>query len=306
MLDFYLAEVARARTDNLIQGVHFALENEITPLEFEHLAHEVEKAGVALPPVCRSWFVQTRHLLRFGTTGIRPFVRQPCSPGATFYLAPADLPAGTARTLIVAFAGDAHRLMIPIAGFLQRCDPARHELLLLFDPSRSMFLRGIPGIAPDFASLVAWIERQRVARAAARTVALGASSGGLAAVWAALELGLPRAVSIGGTIPEQVALRHHTQGLDVSGFDDAIHRRAGNLPEIAYVYGEQCDRDRVKGVTLAGRLPVTMVPVPRFAQHNVIFETLRRGSLAALIELVVGERRVAEAMLDPADQGWSV
>jgi len=305
MLDFYLAEIARARTDNLIQGVHFALENEITALEFEQLAHDVEKSGVVLPPVCRSWFVQTRHLLHFGVSGIRPFVRQPCGPGATLYLAPAGMPTEPGRTLVVAFAGDAHRLMIPIAGFLQRCDPARHELLLLFDPSRSMFMRGIPGIAPDFASLVAWIRGQCEARAAARTVTFGASSGGLAAVWAALELGLDRGVSIGGTVPEQIALRHQTQDLDVSGFDDAVRRRIGRLPEIAFVYGEQCERDRLKGVALASRLPVTMVPVPRFGQHNVIFEALRRGSLAALIELVVGERRVAEAMLDPASQGWS-
>jgi hypothetical protein len=305
MLEFYLAEVARAKSDNLIQGVHFALENELTPAEFERLALDVESAGVALPAVCRAWIAQTRHLLRFGTSGFRPFVRRPCGPGATLYTAPDGMPVDPGRTFIVAFAGDAHRLMIPIAAFLQHCDPARHELLLLFDPSRSLFLRGIPGIAPDFAALMTWIRGHIEARAAARTVAFGASAGGLAAVWAALDLGLDRAVSIGGTSTEQVVERHQTQGLDISGFDDAIRRRAGTLPEVAYVYGDRCERDRLKGVALGSRLPVTMVPMPRFGQHNVIFEALRRGSLAALIDLVVGERRVAEAMLDPAGQGWA-
>lgn len=305
MLDHYLAEVRRARTDNLIHGVHHAFENELAPAEFEHLARAIEASGVDVPPVCHAWIAHTRQLLQFGAADMRPFVRQPVAPGATLYAAAPGVPTHWRRTLVVAFAGDAHRLMLPIAAFLQYLDPARHELLLLFDGSRSMFLRGIAAVGPDFGSMLAWIEAQRRARAAARTIALGTSAGGLAAVWTALALGLDRAVSIGGTTPVEVAERHQTLDLDLSGFDDAIRRWGGRGPEVAYVHGEQCERDRRKGESLVARLPVTLVPVPRFAQHNVIFETLRRGTLAALIDLLLGERSVAEAMRDPARQGWA-
>lgn len=306
MLDFYLAEVRRARTDNLIHGVHHAFENELAPAEFEHLAHAIESSGVDLPPVCRAWIDHTRRLLQFGASGMRPFVRQPVAPGATLYTAPPGPHGDGRKTLVVAFAGDAHRLMVPIAGFLQYLDPARCELLLLFDGSRSMFMRGIPGVASGFESMLAWIEHFRRARATTRTIALGTSAGGLAAVWTALALGLDRAVSIGGTSPVEVAERHQTLDLDISGFDDAIRRRAGALPEVAYLFGELCERDRRKGEALAGHLPVTLVPVPRFAHHNVIFEAMRRGTLAALLDLFLGERRVAEAMRDPAGQAWTM
>ena len=205
----------------------------------------------------------------------------------------------------MAFAGDAHRLMLPIAAFLQYLDPARHELLLLFDGSRSLFLRGIPRVAPDFGSMLAWIEQRVPRAAAARTIALGTSAGGFAAVWTAIALGLDRVVSVGGTTPEEVAERHQTIDLDISGFDDAIRRRAGRLPEVAYVYGEQCERDRRKCDELATRLPVTLVSVPRTAEHNVVFETLRRRTLASLVEMLFGERRVEEAMRDPAGQAWA-
>jgi len=305
MLEFYLAEIRRARTDNLIHGVHHALENELAPAEFEYLARAIETSGVDVPPVCHAWIDHTRRLLQFGATGMRPFVRQPVAPGAMLYLAPPGMETHERRTLVVAFAGDAHRLMIPIAGFLQYLDPARYELLLLFDGTRSMFMRGLSGVAPDVGSMLAWIEDLRRARAAPRTIALGTSAGGLAAVWTAVALGLDRAVSIGGTSPAEVAERHQTLDLDISGFDDAIRRRAGALPEVAYLFGELWENDRRKGESLAGHLPVTMVPVPHSAQHNVIFDAMRRGTLPALLELLLGERNVAEAMRDPAVRGWA-
>jgi hypothetical protein len=305
MLDFYLAEVRRARTDNMIQAVHHTLENELAPAEFEQLARDIEASGIDLPPVCHAWIDRMRRMLRVGAKQVRMFVRQPLVPGATYYTAAPGTETQPRRTLVVAFAGDAHRLMSPIAAFLQHLDPARYEMLLLFDASRSMFLRGIPGIAPDFGSMLAWIDEQRRARGMPRTIALGTSAGGLAAVWTALALGLDRAVSIGGTTPVEVVERYQTLDVDISGFDEVIRRRAGAGPEVAYVYGELCDRDRGKAEELAARLPVTLVPLPRLALHNVIFETLRRRTLAALIELVFGERSVAEAMRDPACQAWA-
>lgn len=51
----------------------------------------------------------------------------------------------------------------------------------------------------------------------------------LAAIWAAVELGLPRAVSVGGVTPDEIGERVQTQGLSAEGFDEAIRRNAGRL-----------------------------------------------------------------------------
>lgn len=293
MLDLYRDQVARAGSDNMIRQVHLAFENELAPAELEWLAAGIEASGAGLPRLCHEWGAGMRALMRAGTPRIHPFVRQPVGHGAALYAAPGGPQERGRRTLLVAFAGDARRLMLPISLFLQHCDPERHEVLLLFDLSQSFFLRGMAGIAPDLGALQRWIDGQVRARAAARTIVVGCSAGGLAAVWTAVALGYPRVVSFGGTTPGEVAERHHTQDLDVSGFAEAIRLAAGALPEVAYVYGDACERDRLKGQALAACLPVTAIPVPACDRHNVLWELLRRRELAGWLDRLLGEPPVA-------------
>lgn len=102
----------------------------------------------------------------------------------------------------------------------------------------------------------------------------------------AIELNFPRAVSVGGIVPESVAEREQTYQFDLSGFDNAIRRRF-KLPEIMLVRGELNNRDTKKALQMADRLPAKHVTVQGAADHNVLYEVWKGGRLGPfLTELI--------------------
>lgn len=288
MLDAYLAQIARRSTVNQFNQLHISLENVLSPAEVCAIVDGARSRGVALPPEATHWLSRMDELLRKDGRAAQPYARQTLGEAATAYAAPGTPAERARRTFVIAFTGDAHRLMMPVSLFLQACPADRYELLVLSDFRRSLYLRGIAGLGDDFPSAVSRIGAMAPSPRDRRVVSLGTSAGGLASVWAAVELGLARAVSVGGVTPEQAGGRYQTQGLSTEAFEESIRRHAARLPEVLLVSGEQNDRDQRKALSMADRLPATLVAVPGCAHHNVLYDLWTRGELEPFLARSLG------------------
>ncbi|MBK6394475.1 MAG: hypothetical protein IPF73_07140 [Betaproteobacteria bacterium] len=142
MLDWSSAEPERCKTANLINRLHITLENIFAPVELCALIDESRERGLDLPPPAAHWLGGVDTLLRGGGPTVQPFERRMINKSAAVYAAPGTEAERSGRTVVVAFTGDAHRLMMPISLLLQQCPADRYEFLMVFDPRRSLYLRG--------------------------------------------------------------------------------------------------------------------------------------------------------------------
>lgn len=294
-IERYLDQISRCTTLNEFNRVHIQIEIHCSPAEVCAIIDAVRERGIPLLPNLQRWHALLDEQLRGAGRRVEPYARTPISPGATLYSAEGTPDERARRTLVIAFTGVADRLMMPLATFLQHCPADAYDFLVLFDRTRSSYLRGIAGFGDDLpASLDAL--RARIAPAGhRRAVALGTSGGGFAAVWAGIDLGLHRAVSVGGSTPGEIENNARTPGIDTSGFGELIRRRAGRLPEVVYIAGEHATRDLGKGRSLQRYLPTTLIVVPGCDNHNTLHFLRRRGELGGLLARLFGHAPVDAA-----------
>lgn len=291
----YLGEIARCRTLNEFNRVHIQIEIHCSPPEVCAIIDAVRERGIPLIANLQRWHAIVDEQLRGGGRRPQPYVRTPVSPGATMYAAAGTREEHARRTLVIAFTGIADRLMMPVATFLQHCPAENYDFLVLFDRSRRFYLGGIAGLGDG---LPASIEAMRALIASSgyrRAVTLGTSGGGLAAVWAGVELELDRAISVGGSIPDEVAKTENGHDIDMSGFEEAIRRHAGRLPEVVYLAGEHAPRDLAKGKEMQRYLPTTTLVITGCDNHNTLHYLRRRGELEGLLARLFAERHVDAA-----------
>lgn len=289
MLDTYLADLARCATVNQFNRLHILLENVLAPAEVTALIDGVRERGLTVPQPAMHWLARLDTLLRANGRRTQPHVRHTIAEGATVYASPGSSAERAGRTLVIAYAGDAGRLMMPIALFLQHCPAERYEVVLLVDRQRSFFLKGVAGLGTDLPATIARIAEMTMPQRYRRAVSFGTSAGGLAAVWTGVALGLARAVSVGGVTPGQVAERVQTQHLGTEGFDEAVRLNAGRLPEVLLVAGERNTRDTEKALEMTSLLPAATVTVPGSTHHNVLWDVWNRGELDGFLERLLGD-----------------
>ncbi len=279
MLEGFLEQLGRCTTVNLFNRMRVSIELIHAPAEIALLAAQVRERRVELPEVAAHWLGRMETLLVGDGRPAEAYVRRTLADDASWYAAPGSPAERAKRTVVIAFTGDAHRLMMPLALFLQNCPADRYEFLVLFDRARRLYLNGVAGLGDTLEATL-----ERIASIAPRShfrraMTFGTSAGGLAAVWAAVALRFDRAVSVGGVTPAEVVNRVQTQGMSADGFAEAIRANAGHLPEVLLVAGEDAERDRMKARTMADFLPATQIFVPGCSDHNVLHALWSRGEL---------------------------
>jgi hypothetical protein len=289
MLDAYLADVARCTTVNQFNRLHILLENVIAPAEAAALIDGVRERGLELPQPAAHWLARTDALLRANGRRTQPYARHALAEGATVYAAPGTSAERSGRTLVLAYSGDANRLMMPIALLLQHCPAERYEFVVLVDRKRSLYLAGVAGLGDDLPSTIERLGALTLPSRYRRAVSFGTSAGGLAAVWTGVALGLARAVSVGGVTPDEASERVQTQHLSTDAFDEAIRRNLGKLPEVLLVAGERNVRDNEKVLAMSALLPATRITVPGSTHHNVLYDIWNRGELDAFMAQLLGD-----------------
>ena len=289
VLDAYLADLARCTTVNQFNRLHILLENVLAPGEVTALIDGVRARGLTVPQPAAHWLARLDTLLRSHGRRVQPYERHALAEGATAYAGPGTTAERAARTLVIAFTGDANRLMMPIALLLQHCPAERHEFVVLVDRQRSLYLNGVAGLGTDLPSTIARLAEVAAPTRYRRAVSFGTSAGGLAAVWTGVALGLARAVSVGGVTPAQVSERVQTQHLRTEAFDEVVRQNVTRLPEVLLVAGERNVRDNEKALAMTALLPAATITVPGSTHHNVLYDIWNRGELDDFLERLLDE-----------------
>ncbi len=186
------------------------------------------------------------------------------------------------KTLLVAFTGNQHRLMMPTYRILQNLDAEQFDMLMLSDPRRLLFEKGIEGLGSDLNELSGVITRFAEPSGFGRIVSIGTSGGGLAALYVAMKFGWSRAVTIGSA-----CLSEHQY------LSDRLIRLASDLgprnTEIVATFSSNT-RDTDAANQIKDVFPwTTLMPDHRFADHNLLMELFRKGELRQFLVSVLAD-----------------
>jgi acyl-CoA synthetase (AMP-forming)/AMP-acid ligase II/acyl carrier protein len=185
----------------------------------------------------------------------------------------------TPRRLIISFAGNHQRLMLPTHLILDHLPP-HDDLLLLTDPDRRHFEDGVRGIAPSLEGACDWIAGRLADGGydADSVVCFGTSGGGLAAVCAAHALGCRRGVAVGIDSPA-----NHPQ-LERFLLARIVATPEDRRPDVILAYDPANRRDLAGGEAVAAVVPNTRtVKLSAAGGHNTLRPAVTAGRLAAVL-----------------------
>jgi hypothetical protein len=264
----YLKLAWRCQTQNEFNRLHIELENICTPLELAGIA-ELAKSS-KIPEPSRLW------LEKIGkwTPGIfdapQRFECHSFSAHVTLYQDPER--SVRDKGLLVAFAGNARRLMMPVSVFLQFVESRLWDVVVLKKDGRNSYLDGMDSVATDFHGLVEYVKTTFSPVQYRRVITLGTSSGGFAAAWAALLMDADRGVSISGCPPRALPAR----------VEDRRAKRHG--VDLCYVYGMESAPDHQSAIALLGLFGGRLRPVPDIDTHGALGRLLKRGQFAEFLD----------------------
>jgi hypothetical protein len=282
----YRKRVARCRTENQLNRVHIVAGNYMTPLEMRHF----DRALATDPPdsPCRRWIANLRHFMPNNRPRPAEFERKTVLRGLTSYTAHAGTPGK--KTLVIGFAGNFHRLMLPTPVFLDCLDPALYDVVILSDYARCAFSRGIPGLGADLLETLSNLPRYFEPAAYRNAIALGTSGGGLPAVLAAIQLRLSRGVSIGGSDFSHFAEKLQTYGMPEAPYLALLASRPKPFPELLFVYSASHAVDSEAALALHERVPSRLLGVRNCDGHLVLAQKLEQGTLLVFLSKLLGQR----------------
>jgi hypothetical protein len=288
-----VAALADCRTTADHYRVQIDAENFLSPAEIAGLA----AMGDALPPQAHTW---VQRLLNLGgriRRDLQPYTRRALGENAMLYEGIASEDAS--RILVVGFSGVANRMMLPVAPFLQALPAARCDVLVLRDPARTAFLRGVPGYAPDLPALAARLGADLPLSRYAERRCIGTSSGGAAALAFGTLIGASVALSLGGTHPRGMATAGVPPGPERFAFDRLFDGHPPARTRLICCHGQDCIRDSVRGRLMAMATPgAEVLVVPRVALHAVLPGLVPHNAMARFIEEVLLDARL------PDDGAW--
>lgn len=277
MID-YLEAARRCRTVNEFNRLHIGLEENLAPAEMAALR---AIGGDALPRPSWKWLNRLRQLSPRMFKRPQPFQRRQLDQHVVAYRRD---PAQRAERVLIAFAGIARRLGMPISAFLQCLDAESWDVLLIQrDRSRSYFDGWIGG-PPDLAGLVDHIRTIGNIDEYARVSVIGSSSGGLAAVIAACLLDAEAGTAMSGVFDRDVRP-------DVA----AAVAAAPGRPRLSFVH---CGDNEIDAAAAAGLQALfgsgEIVAVEGCASHNVGYQLALGGLLTDFLSDVLGGDRPAK------------
>jgi hypothetical protein len=159
------------------------LEDSLTPAEIARIIED---------PKYQNFPFAIRPLLQNGQAPTS-YLRDSWCENANYYTANRG-----GRSLLVAFCGSTGRLGVSSSYFLQMLRDDLYDVLILNDPQRLHFDRGIPGFSSSFIETIRRIEDFAAAVGFQEVITFGASMGGFPSLRAGLMLNARRAVCIGG------------------------------------------------------------------------------------------------------------
>lgn len=245
-----------------------------------------------LPKEIEGW-TQTLQAMMFAqATAFQPFRRQQISRNVIL-LTTRGAPAEP-RDLLVACCGLADRLQIPIPAVLQHLDGKRFDVLLLRDPSKRIYLQGVPEYAADLGQVVERI-RQDIDLAGYRSIrSIGTSGGGWAAFTVGAMLGADRAISMSGKPPgatfrlaqmwEKRGYSLDDQNADFSVFERFFDHIPDRSTRLLAIFGADYQIDREGAEAFEQLVGAVGIGFRGVDDHNLMFEILKKRLLATFFD----------------------
>jgi hypothetical protein len=235
-----------------------------------------------LSPSAQSWLKQMTVLGQFDKGEPQRFGAEILAPNIYLYRDPSVAREG--KRLIVGFCGNANRLMLPIACVLQHLPSDLCDLLVLRDPTRSHYAKGIPPYAGSMPELIAKIAADVGAESYWRRYCYGTSMGGFAALRYGLLWQADRAISIGGSFawhPRRLLDEPHAA---LPPFDPLCACQTNGATALICAYGAENSKDQEEASRLSAILPVNHMAIPGLSDHNIIKIQAANGSLSAFFQ----------------------
>lgn len=263
----YVKLASHCRTVNEYNQLHIGLENVCTPRELAEIAKlATSRWGFK---ATRSWLknyqIWTPEL--FDTP--QGYGRRTISRHVILYQSPER--ESCDKDLLVAFTGNARRLMLPVCVFLQYLDSRLWDVVVLKKCARNSYQLGLEGISADFPGLVEFIQTTFSSTQYRRVITLGTSSGGFAAILAARLMGAQRGISIGGFAPK------------IAQSSAIWKQRASDRTDLRFVYASESAVDHQSALALLGFFGGRLWPVPG-AGHNPIGPMMKNGRFGEFID----------------------
>jgi hypothetical protein len=271
----YLSLAQGCRSQNEFNRLHIGIENIATPPEMAGLSVLTARDG--LPAASRSWLDTTRQFEPTVFSSPQGFERRALSKCVTIYEDRRAAPPQ--KGLLVAFTGNARRMMMPIPVFLQFIDSSAWDVVVVHKGSRASYLLGVEELADDLPSAARAIAEAASARNHRRTLTMGVSGGGAAAILAAIFVGVERGISVCGAPPKMPP--------PALGPALAEAQAAGTRPQLRLVYGTESPHDRQSALALQRAFGGELFPIPGIANHNVLAVLQRQGELAGYMRSVL-------------------
>lgn len=320
MLALYQRLGGRCRTRNQLNQVHIALENRMTPAELVALwrhyhggqqsspvrlawarlvdktrdallgGHLLDRNGPdgaqnSLHLASQTWTAQLhQRLMLAGAHPVADFKRERLAQGAARY---SNGRPRAHKTLLLCFSGNAHRMMMPMAVFLQQLDPDAVDAVYLRTDKNQGYRLGIRGIADDLHTSIDRLPALCQAGDYARVATLGTSGGGLPAVLAALKLGAASVLAVGANHPEDPRWADHRGGGDGADLFRRFRGDAAKLPAVHLVHGANDPKDGDNNRAIARHLPTRSVTAVDGCGHSALFPLVERGQFQALLRATV-------------------
>jgi hypothetical protein len=189
--------------------------------------------------------------------------------------------------------------MMPVAPFLQALPAERCDVVVLRDPDRNSFLRGVPGYAPDLPALAARILADMPRGRHGDLRSLGTSAGGAPALALGARAGARLALSLGGGHPIGRSLRQPARRLDHAALDHAV-AAAPPGTRLVCAHGRDFEHDSVRSRLLAMAIRGLVLEVEGVASHAVLGGLVQRGALSRFMaEILLGDSLPADGVWRP-------
>lgn len=302
MIEAYFERVAGCRTLNQVNAVHIAMTNLMTPMEALAVRDKLAGGGWAFPSdnvgadgSARLTAMLATHMdkivgdfVEAGKERAEVFLRVPVVRDVWLFSKGGER---SGKTLIIAFTGNADRLMMPTPTFMQHLDADAVDVLLLVDRTKEGYRRGLAGTAESIEDLILALPKLGQTQRYRRVVTAGTSGGGLPSVLAGLKLGVDAVMAVGCRTPH-AGRWQDLPGVGLGGAELlAGWQSETTARNVSIIHGAQYTQDAAAAVDIAKLITARVVPVSVDGievQHNALYPLVRARRFSAFLHEHLG------------------
>lgn len=182
-------------------------------------------------------------------------------------------------TLVIGFSSIAMRLGTPTKNILNSLQPLGFDLLLLLDPNRSFFEKGIPELGDDFFDITNWLINFSSAKQYNHIIVMGTSAGGLSSIIVGTMMNCSHIVAIGCDKPS-----YHPGIKELLTLASYNHNQ-NNTQKLYLIYSKHIKRDSEAIIELQEIFQnTTLISNSSVKHHAYLHELHKKGILDIFIK----------------------